>query len=35
MRSFADVGVRVTIGTTYENERVLAVLDSAREAGLI
>ena len=34
-RSFADVGVRVTIGTAEENERVLAVLDSARDHGLI
>ena len=34
-RSFADVGVRVTIGTAAENDRVLDVLDSARSAGLI
>ncbi|MFI5048196.1 MAG: histidinol-phosphate transaminase [Acidimicrobiia bacterium] len=35
MRSFADIGARVTVGTAEENERVLAVLDSAREHGLI
>ena len=34
-RSFADVGVRITIGTAEQNERVLGVLDSARDAGLV
>ena len=34
-RSFADVGVRITIGTAEQNARVLAVLDSARDAGLV
>ena len=35
LRSFADVGVRATIGTAAENDRVLAVLDDARVVGLI
>jgi histidinol-phosphate aminotransferase len=35
MRSFADVGVRVTIGAPEENDRVLAILETARSAGLI
>jgi histidinol-phosphate aminotransferase len=35
MRSFADVGVRVTIGTADDNDRVLDVLDSARGVGLV
>jgi histidinol-phosphate aminotransferase len=35
MRSFADTGARLTIGTPEENEAALAVLDSAREQGLL
>ena len=35
MRSFADVGVRVTIGTPDDNDRVLAMLDDARTSRLI
>jgi histidinol-phosphate aminotransferase len=35
MRSFADTGVRLTIGTPDENAAALAVLDSARAAGLV
>ena len=34
-RSFADTGLRITIGTPEENEAALAVLASAREAGLL
>jgi histidinol-phosphate aminotransferase len=35
MRSFADTGVRITIGTPEENAAALAVLDSARDAQLL
>jgi histidinol-phosphate/aromatic aminotransferase/cobyric acid decarboxylase-like protein len=35
MRSFADTGVRITIGTPEENAAALAVLDSARDARLL
>ena len=35
MRSFADVGVRLTIGAVEENERALAVLDAAHAEGLV
>ncbi len=35
MRSFADTGVRLTIGTSEENAAALAVLDSGREADLL
>jgi histidinol-phosphate aminotransferase len=35
MRSFADTGVRLTVGTPDENAAALAVLDSARELGLL
>jgi histidinol-phosphate aminotransferase len=35
MRSFAGVGVRVTIGTPDENDRVLALMADARRAGLV
>ncbi|MET0420121.1 MAG: aminotransferase class I/II-fold pyridoxal phosphate-dependent enzyme, partial [Acidimicrobiia bacterium] len=34
-RSFGDVGVRITIGTPDDNDRVLAMLDDARAAGLV
>ena len=34
-RSFADTGLRITIGTPEENEVALAVLASAREHGLL
>jgi histidinol-phosphate aminotransferase len=35
MRSFADVGVRVSVGAPDDNDRVLAMLDGAHAAGLI
>jgi histidinol-phosphate aminotransferase len=35
VRSFADVGVRVTIGTAEENDRLLAVLRAAIAEGVV
>ena len=35
MRSFADTGVRITIGAPGENDAALDVLASARDLGLI